>query len=63
MIVSVMKTSRELDMTGTFQGNQYFPAGHILQSAIGLDPVPSLTEFSGNVSTATIPIFIDGVLN
>lgn len=47
----------------SFQGDQNFPAGHVLQSAVGLDPLPLLAELPGNVGAAAMPMFIDDVLD
>ena len=50
-------------MALTHQGNQYLPAGHVLQPSVGLDPLPSLTKYLGNVGAAAIPMFMDNVLD
>ncbi len=50
-------------MSLSLQGNQYFPAGHVLQSAIGLEPVPFLAEYFGDLGAATAPMFIEHGLN
>ena len=50
-------------MSLSLQGNHHLAAGHVLQSAIGLDPVPPLAKFSGNVGAAAVPMFIDNSLN
>jgi len=50
-------------MSLSLQGNHQPPAGHVLQSSIGLDPVPPLAKFSGNVGAAAVPMFIDNSLN
>ena len=50
-------------MSLSLQGNHHLPAGHVLQSAIGLDPVPPLAKNSGNVGAAAVPMFIDNSLN
>ncbi len=50
-------------MALTLQGNQYLPAGHVLQPSVGLDPLPSLTKYLGNVGAAAVPMFMDNVLD
>jgi hypothetical protein len=50
-------------MSLSLQGNHHLPAGHVLQSAIGLDPVPPLAKNSGNVGAAKMPILVDKVLD
>ena len=50
-------------MALTFQGDQYLTAGHILQPAVGLDPVPPLAEYPGNPGAADMPMFIDDILD
>ena len=50
-------------MALTHQGNQYLPAGHVLQPSVGLEPLPSLTKYLGNVGAAAVPMFMDNVLD
>ena len=50
-------------MSLTLQGNQYLPTGHVLQPAVGLEPLPSLTKYLGNVGAAAVPMFIDSGLD
>ena len=50
-------------MSGPFQGQQHFPAGHIFESAVGLSPIPFLAEDSGNGGTSLVPVFMDNGLN
>ena len=50
-------------MSLTLQGNQYLPAGHVLQPSVGLEPLPSLTKYLGNVGAAAVPMFIDSGLD
>ena len=50
-------------MALTLQGNQYLPTGHVLQSSVGLEPLPSLTKHFGNVGAAAVPMFTDNVLD
>ena len=47
----------------SLQGNQHLPAGHVLGSAIGLEPVPFLAKYFGDLSSAAVPMFIDNGLN
>jgi hypothetical protein len=62
-IPTVMLTRRKLEVTSPLQGEQYLPAGHVFQPTIGLDPVPPLAEFSGNVGAAGVPMLIDNGLD
>ncbi len=50
-------------MALTFHGNQYLPTGHVLQPSVGLEPLPFLTKYLGNVGAATVPMFIDNALD
>ena len=50
-------------MALTLQGNQYLPSGHVLQPSIGLEPLPFLTKYHGNVGAAAVPMFMDNVLD
>jgi len=50
-------------MSLPLQGDQYLPASHVFQLAIGLDPVPPLAKNSGNVGAAKMPILVDKVLD
>ena len=50
-------------MSLSLQGNHHLPAGHVLESAIGLDPVPHLAENSGDGAAAAVPMIIDNSLN
>ena len=63
MIKTVVTTRGESKMPGPLKGNQYFPTGHVFESAIGLDPVPPLAENSGDVSAAGVPMLINNALN
>ena len=47
----------------SFQSDQQLPAGHVLGSAIGLEPVPFLAKYFGDLCSAAVPIFIDNGLN
>ena len=50
-------------MTLPLQRDQQLPAGHVLGSAIGLEPVPFLAKDFGDLGAATLPVFIDKGLN
>lgn len=50
-------------MSLSLQGYHHLPAGHVLQSAIGLYPVPPLAENSGDGAAAAVPMIIDNSLN
>jgi hypothetical protein len=62
-IPTVMLTARQFEMPLSFQGNQHLPAGHVFESAIGLSPVPSLAEHSGDGAAAVVPMLINNVLD
>jgi hypothetical protein len=62
-IPTVMLTVRQLEMPLSLQGNQDLPAGHVLQSTIGLSPVPPLAENSGDGAAAVVPMLINNVLD
>ena len=62
-IPTVMLSRRQFEITGPLQSNQRLPAGHVFQSAIGLSPVPSLAENSGDGAAAVVPMLIDNGLD
>jgi hypothetical protein len=45
------------------QGEENLSTGHILKTAIGLSPVPLLTEDPGNMLSALVPMTVDGGLD
>ena len=50
-------------MSLPLQGNHHLPTGHVLQSSVGLEPLPFLTKYLGNVGAAAVPMFIDSGLD
>ena len=50
-------------MTLSFQSDQHLSTGHVLGSAIGLEPVPFLAEYFGDLGASAMPIFINNGLN
>jgi hypothetical protein len=47
-----------IDQTLSVQGKQQFPAGHVLEPAAGLNPVPMFAQLPGNMGPAPVPVFI-----
>lgn len=58
-----MLMQRVIEQTFSMQGQQHFPAGHIFEAAAGLNPVPLFAQFPGNMSPASVPVFMDQGLN
>ena len=58
-----MKSWRQRDKAFSFEGKQNFSAGHILEAAIGLSPIPLLAEDPGNMLSALAPMTVDGGLD
>lgn len=54
-----MKSWRQRDKAFSLQGEQNFSTGHILKAAIGLSPVPRLTEDPGDILSALVPMTVD----
>lgn len=46
VIIGVCLRGRKPEISGSFQGKQQFPASHVFEAAIKLDPVPVLAENS-----------------
>ena len=58
-----MFSRRIIDETLAVKRQQDFSAGHIFQAAIRLNPVPFLAKDFGDLSTAFVPVIINGSLN
>ncbi len=54
---------REVDKAFSIQDEQELSAGHILEAAAGLAPVPFVAEDFGDMLSALIPMPIDNGLN
>ena len=63
VVVGVCFRGRKSEISGSFQSEQQFPAGHVFEAAVRLDPVPHLAENSRNRGTALIPMLFDDRLN
>ena len=46
-----------------FKSEKHLSTGHVLETTIGLAPVPLLTEDFGNMSPTLVPMAVDGGLN
>lgn len=54
------KTARRIiDQAFSVQSQKQFPAGHVLEAAAGLNPVPMFAQFPGNMGSSPAPVFID----
>jgi hypothetical protein len=54
---------RIIDQAFSVQGKQQFPAGHVLETATGLNPVPVFAKLPGNMGPALVPVLIDHSLD
>ncbi len=59
-ISSVMNTVRIIDKPFTIEGQQHFSTGHVLQTTVGLVPIPLLAENLRNLGSRFVPIVANG---
>jgi hypothetical protein len=58
-----MKTWGKAQEAHSLQGDKDFPAGHVLEAAVGLVPIPLDAKDSGDMGSALIPMGINDVLD
>ena len=63
VIMGADKPWRQSDEALSVKCEQNFPAGHVLELAIGLVPVPLPAEDLGDMLSALIPVGVNGGLN
>jgi len=51
------------DEAFSLQSEQEFPASHVLETAVGLHPIPFFAEDFGNLGTTFMPMLRNGSLN
>ncbi len=62
-IIGVVTPWWQRNKAFSLQGEENFSAGHVLEAAVGLLPVPLLTKNSGNMLPAPVPITVDSGLD
>jgi hypothetical protein len=54
---------RIIDQAFSVQGKQQFPAGHVLETAIGLNPVPVFAKLPGNMGSSPVLVLVNHCLD
>jgi hypothetical protein len=49
----------ELNKPHPFQAQQDFPAGHVFEVSVGLEPLPLVAQLSGDEFSALVPVGLD----
>jgi len=61
--VGASKSGGKCDKSFSFQGEQQFLTGHILEVAIGLMPIPRVEKDFGDILLALVPVTANFFLN
>lgn len=63
IILAIMHSGREFEISHAFQSDEYFAAGHVFGGAVGLEPCPVVAQDLGDALPSFVPVFINHPLN
>jgi hypothetical protein len=62
-VTPIVEAGRELDESFSVEGQKDFPAGHVFETAVWLEPAPLAAQYPGDSRAAQSPVRLDSPLN